>query len=66
MDNDFIILAILGLLAAGSVGLLNVFSYLYYKVREFRKLWDILADACLVGFISFSILFGVYILSMAF
>ena len=66
MGNDFIILAILGLAAANFVGLLNLFSYLYYKVREFHKLWDVLSDICLIGFILFSILFVLYFLSMAF
>lgn len=66
MGDDFILLIILGLIAAGCVGLLNMFSYLYYKVREFRKLWNILADASFVGFILFSILFVLYFFSMLF
>ena len=66
MDNGFIILAILGLIAVGFVGLLNLFSYLYYKVRKFSRLWDVLGNACIIGFILFSILFVLFILGMLF
>ena len=57
MDNDFITLGILGLLITLCVGLLHLFSYMYYKYRPIRKLCDFMCRMSMAGIAVFILLF---------